>query len=338
MTRQLYLHVGMPKTGTTYVQSVLHAAAARLPAQGLTMLPRTRRGNIQLSAAIRDAAPADDVQRVARFARRLAAVETPRTLVSDELLGGATSTQIGRFLEACPDVEVHLVASVRSLSRLLPSTWQQRIQQRGETPSLPEFLDAVVSREGDLAERWWTDRGVVPVLERWSEHVPFERMHVVTVPGAGSDARSLVERYAALLGLDPETLDVEVARANVSLGWAQAEVLRLVRERVPRALVTKQDYLPVGKGWLGAQHLAPQHGAPPRMPSTLRGWCEDEAAATIAWLAERPIEVVGDPEDLSPKAGDFVDDFTLDAGAIAEAALAALASIALEKTLEKRQP
>ena len=336
MTRQLYLHIGMPKTGTTYVQSVLHAAAGRLAAQGLTMLPGTRRGNIQLSAAIRDAAPEDDQRRVARFAKRLAAVGTPRTLVSDELLGGATSAQIATFLEACPDVEVHVVVSVRSLSRLLPSTWQQRIQQRGETPSLPEFLDAVVSRHGDLAERWWTDRGVVPVLERWSEHVPLERMHVITMPGAGTDPRSLVERYAALLGLDPATLDVEVARANVSLGWAQAEVLRLVRERVPRALATKQDYLPVGKAWLGAQHLAPQHGAPPRMPSTLRGWCEDEAAATIAWLAERPIDVMGDPEDLRPADGDFVDDFTLDAAVIADAAIAALTSIALERTLEKR--
>lgn len=337
MTQQLYLHVGMPKTGTTYVQSVLHAAAARLPAQGLTMLPGTRRGNIQLSAAIREA-PADE-GRVARFARRLAKVETPRVLVSDELLGGATSEQIGRFLAACPGVEVHVVASVRSLSRLLPSTWQQRIQQRGETPSLPDFLDAVVSREGDLAERWWTDRGVVPVLERWSQHVPLERMHVVTMPrgrqGAGSDPRTLLERYADLLGLDAGTLDLEVARANVSLGWAQAEVLRQVRERIPRALVNKQDYLPVGKGWLGAQHLAPQHGAPPRMPATLRGWCEDEAAATIAWLAERPVEVVGDTDDLRPEAADFVDDFTLDADAVAEAALAALASIALEKTLER---
>lgn len=330
---RLYLHVGMPKTGTTYVQSVLHAAAARLPAQGLTMLPGTRRGNIQLSAAVREA-PVDE-DRVARFGRRLAKVETPRVLVSDELLGGATSEQIERFLAVCPGVEAHVVVSVRSLSRLLPSTWQQRIQQRGETPSLPEFLDAVVSREGDLAERWWTDRGVVPALERWAEHVPLERMHVVTMPGAGSDPRTLIERYADLLGLDPGTLDVEVARPNVSLGWAQAEVLRLVRERVPKALVTKQDYLPVGKGWLGAQHLAPQHGAPPRMPATLRGWCEEEAAATIAWLAERPIEVVGDPDDLRPEAGDFVDDFTLDADAIAEAAVAALTSIALEKTLER---
>ena len=336
MTERLYLHVGMPKTGTTYVQSVLHAAAARLPEQGLTMLPGTRRGNIQLSAAVREA-PADE-QRVVRFGRRLAQVETPRVLVSDELLGGASSAQIGRFLAVCGDVEVHVVVSVRSLSRLLPSTWQQRIQQRGETPSLPEFLDAVAGREGDLAERWWTDRHVVAVLERWSEHVPLERMHVVTMPGGGSDPRNLIERYADLLGLDPGTLDVEVARSNVSLGWAQAEVLRRVRAGVPRALVTKQDYLPVGKGWLAAQHLAPQHGAPPRMPATLRDWCEEEAAGTIAWLAVRPIEVVGDPDDLRPQDGDFVDDFSLDADAIAEAALAALTSIALERTLERRVP
>ena len=266
MGTRLYLHVGMPKTGTTYVQSVLHAGAEQLAEQGLTLLPATRRGSFRLSEAVRAGVP------VPRFGKRLAAAPTPRVLTSDEMLGGATSDQIARLLEACGDTEVHLVLSVRSLSRLLPSTWQQRVQQRGESPPLEEFLAAVVGREGELAERWWTDRGVVPVLERWADHVPRERMHVVTVPGAGADPRSLLERHASVLGIDTSVLDEDSARPNPSLGWAQAEVLRQVKARVPREQLTREGYLPVGKRWLGARHLAAQQGEPPRMPSSLRAW------------------------------------------------------------------
>ena len=339
MGTQLYLHIGMPKTGTTFVQSVLHAGAERLAGQGLTILPETRQGSFRLSVAVRggthNAGQPGVETAIARFAKRLAAAPTPRVLTSDELLGGASSAQIGAFLEACGDVEVHVVLSVRSLSRLLPSTWQQRVQQRGESPALGEFLAAVASREGELAERWWTERGVVPVLERWSEHVPMERMHVVTMPGAGSDPRSLLERHGHVLGVDTSRLDQGVAKPNLSLGWAQAEVLRQVKARVPRALHTKQGYLPVGKHWLAATHLAPQQGEPPRMPASMRAWCEEEAAATIAWLAAQPVEVVGHHDDLRPRDEDFVDDPRLDADALAEAAIAALTSIALERTREQ---
>lgn len=335
MPEQLFVHVGMPKTGTTYVQSIWHAGSELLAAQGLTLLPATRNGNFRLSVAVRDGVIGTDQRwgrrAVPRFGRRLAKVETPKVLTSDELYSGATSEQIGRLVEAAGDVEVHVVVSVRSLSRLLPSTWQQRIQQRGEVPSLEEFLAAITSREGDLAERWWHDRGIVPVLERWSEHVPMERMHVVTMPGAGADPRSLLERHGSVLGIDVSVLDEGAAKANPSLGWAQAEVLRQVKLRVPRHLLTREGYLPVGKWWLGARHLAPQAGVPPRMPSSLRGWCEDEAAATIAWLREQPVDVVGDLDDLRPVDRDFVDDPVLDQADLLEAAIAALTSIAAER-------
>lgn len=344
MPEQLFVHLGMPKTGTTYVQSIWHAGHDLLKQQGLTLLPGTRRGNIQLSIALRDGVQGADrkwaERALPRFRRRLAKVPTPRVLTSDELFSGATAEQVGRLVELAGDAgvpEVHVIVSVRSMSRLLPSTWQQRIQQRGEVPSLEDFLAAITRREGDLAERWWHDRGIVSVLERWSEHVPMERMHVVTMPGAGSDPRSLLERHGSVLGIDVSVLDEGAAKPNPSLGWAQAEVLRQVKLRVPRHLLTRDAYLPVGKGWLGAQHLAPQAGAPPRMPSSLRGWCEDEAAATIAWLRERPIEVVGDLEDLRPQDRDFVDDPVLDQADLLEAAVAALTSIAAERA-EQRLP
>lgn len=331
---QLYLHIGMPKTGTTYVQSVLHAGAAQLEEQGLTLLPASRQGNFRLSVAVRGGGSGTVVT---RFGKRLRKVRTPRVLASDEMLGGATSEQIADFLAVCGDAEVHVVLSVRSLSRLLPSTWQQRVQQRGESPSLEDFLAAVTSREGELAERWWRERGVVQALERWAEQVPLERMHVITMPGAGSDPRSLLERHGSVLGIDVSVLDEGVAKPNVSLGWAQAEVLRQVKDRVPTELHTRQAYLPVGKAWLGAAHLAPQRGAPPRMPSSLRTWCEDEAAATIAWLQAQPIEIAGDLDDLRPRDADFVDDPRLDPEAVAEAAIEALTSIALERTREQGQ-
>lgn len=114
-------------------------------------------------------------------------------------------------------------------------------------------------------------------------------------------------------------------------------MLRQVKLRVPGPLHTKDGYLPVGKAWLGAAHLAPQRGAPPRMPASLRAWCEEEAESTIAWLRGRGVDVAGDLDDLRPLDGDFVEDPRLDADTIAEAALAALTSIAVERIHDRRE-
>lgn len=335
---EIYLHVGMPKTGTTYLQSVFSDSHEELERQGLALEPLRRRETFWLSLAVREDLderhPPAAFGIVDRFATQVAATTASRVLVSEEQLGAATRPQLDRLVDACGDREVHLVLTVRSLARLLPSTWQQRVQQGSEAPDLDDFLDAIASRSGPLAERWWFERGVEAVVDRWSTRIPVERIHVVTVPRGPSDV--LLGRWCAVLGVDPARLSTGTARPNTSLGRVQAEVLRRVGEQVPPELMNRHDYVPIGKMWLGQRHLGAQSGAAPRMPERLRPWCEEEAERTIALLRERGVRVSGDLEDLRPDDGAFDAGTPPDPEELVDAAVRALASIALER-LDERQ-
>jgi hypothetical protein len=93
----------MPKTGTTYLQSVLHASADELARQGVVMLPPSRREAFWLSLAVRDAVnqrrdPPAARSALTRFADDLAACEVPTAVVSDELIGGAVDDQVASVL------------------------------------------------------------------------------------------------------------------------------------------------------------------------------------------------------------------------------------------------
>ncbi|GAW51159.1 MULTISPECIES: hypothetical protein [unclassified Nocardioides] len=337
----IYVHVGMPKTGTSYLQSVYHNSAEQLSLEGLALAPPTRREAFWLSLAIRDGLhperdPAAALHVLERFAEQVKDAEAERLLVSDELLGAASPVQIERLLEACRPREVHLVLTVRSLARLLPSTWQQRIQQGSEAPALDDFLDAVVDRQGRIGARWWDERGVQNVIERWSQYVPLDRVHVVTVP-SGPSSEELLQRYSTVLGVNPARLSTGAPRENASLGYAEAELLRLVRDRIPRGLLNRHEYVPVGKRWLAQRHLAPLGGPPPRMPLRLRTWCEAEAQSTIDYVRHHSLEVVGDLEDLRPLPEDFHDGSSVSSDELVEVAVRALASIALERLDDQRE-
>ena len=52
--RDLFVHVGLPKTGTTYLQETLFGSTEALARHGVDMVPRSRRDNYWLMLALRD--------------------------------------------------------------------------------------------------------------------------------------------------------------------------------------------------------------------------------------------------------------------------------------------
>ena len=332
---RVYLHIGMPKTGTSYLQSIYHASVDELARQGVALAPPSRRENVWLSQAVRGVLDTDRLPRRAgrvlqTFAEQVRSSDAEVLLASEEQLSGADPEQIASLVRSCEPREVHVVLTIRSLSSLLPSTWQQRIKQGSETPALEEFLDAVVHRSSGVGERWWDERGVQNVVERWSQHVPFARVHVITLPRRSS-SEELLRRFSAVLGVDTTRLSESSARQNASLGHAEAELLRLVRERLPAELRTGPEYASVAKQWLAHQHLAGLGGEPARMPPRLRGWCEEQSEATIEFLESSGSDVVGDLDDLRPLPGDFEDRPPVSADQLVDAAVGALASVVGER-------
>lgn len=204
--------------------------------------------------------------------------------------------------------------------------------KNGLTHDYSEFLDAVVHRR-PLSEDFWINQDLPDVVERWSSQVPPERVHVVTVPPAGSDPDLLLRRFCSVLDVAPETLSTRSGAANSSIGLVQAELLRRVNLALADGPIddsapARVSYPRVRRSLLTHQGLAPQHGVQARTPAGLRPWCEQTASAWVQQLSAGGYEIVGDLEDLLPRPDDYApDDQIVTDEALVDSAAKALASI-----------
>src|SRR5436190_24357059 len=132
--RRVYLHVGTPKSGTSYLQDKLALNRDELERQGLDYL-RARSGD-HFEAALdligeRWAGEEksargqwDALVQEARKARR-------NVLISHEILAAADAESVARAVQSFPHDEVHVVVTARDLGRQIPAEWQERVKHRG---------------------------------------------------------------------------------------------------------------------------------------------------------------------------------------------------------------
>ena len=334
-TPRTFVHIGLQKTGTSYLQSVFWQSTDALAHQGLAMLPGTKRQTFRVMLATRERArPGVDGPEVtgalSRLRRSLAAAlaegRADRFLLTEESLAPATAEQARRLVEHLAGTEVHLVLTVRDLARQVPSVWQQKVTARRRY-SYDQYLAAVVDRRR-RARDFWASQDLPAVLERWGSAVPAERIHVVTVPPAGSDPGLLLERFCAVLGVDPVALDTRVSRRNVSLGLVQTELLRRVNAELGGRLRRREAYRRAGKMYLGKRILSAQQGTPARLPRRLEEWCASVSASHVDAVREGRYDVVGTLEDLLPAPSSFADDpQRVSEAEVADAAARAIAAM-----------
>lgn len=328
--RRLYVHVGLQKTGTSYLQGVMRHNAARLATQGLDLVPASLRDAFELMLLVRNRYdeqrdPATVGDALERFGAELARASGERALLSQESLAAARPVQIRRLLEACGEREVHAVLTVRDLARQLPSSWQQGLKG-GSSQGFRQYLNQMQDsqREGS-GKHPWIHLDPPQVLARWSEVLPAEHVHVVTVPPSGSAPTLLLERFCAVLDVDPLDLELEERRANTSLGRVQAEVLRRVNQGLSPELRRRQVYGSVGKRFFSSQVLSRQDGHPIRVPEEYRAWCEQVADHQVATLAAAGYDLFGTLEDLRcPDTAFSGTERPPTDGEVAEASIAAL--------------
>lgn len=343
--RRLYVHVGLQKTGTSYLQAVMIGNAEVLAGQGLDLVPPTKAEAFQLMLQVRDrynpdrdpAAAADALE---RFTSRLAEAPGDKALLSQESLAAARPAQVRRLLDACGDREVHVVVTARDLGRGIPSSWQQELKAaRRET--YDEYLDRLRDQQADgRGHHPWIHLDPPAVLARWARHLPADQLHLVTVPPSGSSPTLLLERFCRVLDVDPASLVPGTEAANTSLGRVQAELLRRVNAGLPDELRRRQIYGDVGKRFFAAQVLVPQDGRRIRVPEEAREWCTEVTRSQLAAIREAGYDVVGDLGDLECRPEHFSSEEQEpgegEVAAVAVAALVRLLTLRSEAVLERR--
>lgn len=302
MSRTVYLHIGAPKTGTTYLQDRLSRNAATLGVHDVhvpTRSPLVSPGLFHFRAALDllgqdwggesgHAAGSWDAL-VKKVNRR-----TGTIVISHEILAPAQSHHVARAMNDLAGSEVHVVYTARDLARQLPAAWQESIKQ-GRKWSYSRFL-----RKSQRGRTWFSRAFDLPkVLGTWGAHVPPEHLHLVTVPPRGGP-ESLWDRFCRATGIDPGWAPAESTRANESLGVAETAVLRQLNKRLDRETRRESAYDGLIRQMLAEEELV--RGGSPRitLPPSDYDWVEDRSHQWLEWIEQARVDVVGDVTDLTP--------------------------------------
>jgi hypothetical protein len=347
MTRKVILHVGTPKTGTSYLQDVLFRNKRTLERQGI--LYAADRFDAHFLAALdlmrlpwggleREAVGAWD-----RLAEQVRGWHGETAVVSHEILAAASRSQVGRALSSLGhqlghdgrgrDVEVHLVLSVRDLVRQIPAEWQENVKHRSGM-SYARFLSRVAdpSRNSRIASWFWSVQEIPEILDRWGADLPPERVHLVTVPSPGGAPDLLWKRYSQAFGLEGIDLELGDERTNPSLGVPETALIRRINRSANRVL-EPSDYRPLVRELLAHQTLSRRVLSPRlALPPEHVPWVQERESAFVAEIERRGYDVVGDLHDLrgNPTLHPYVDPDRPRERDVAGAAVDAIKALLLE--------
>ena len=237
--RRAYLHIGAPKTGSTFLQGILWNNRDALLDHGVHVLGEDRGQHYRAGHDLRGLRfdPADPgvdwTGAWERMARRADESTALSVVVSDEHLASLRPDQVSRAVEALAPRHVHVVYATRDLVGLLPSEYQEFVKH-GATASYDDWATDVLSADRRGPGRWfWRVHDVDDVVARWSTRVPLDQIHVITMPGPDAPRDEIWRRFASVLGVDHLVATADSETSNTSLGPAQVEVLRRVNAALP---------------------------------------------------------------------------------------------------------
>jgi hypothetical protein len=303
MMPTVHLHIGEPKSGTTYLQAMLEENRDVLERAGmLTPGPRE-----QIRAAQDAIRRTSDGALWRELADKLLAWSGPAALVSMETLCRGNPGAVKRTVRAFGDADVRVHVTVRDVLRSLPAQWQQSTQHR-KTWTWQEYSRAVITgdKRHPATKNFWSQHDLETILDRWSGVVGAERVYVVTVPQPGADPLLLWQRFAEALALPPVQVTT-VRPSNESLGEVSAELMRRVNEAVEPLELTERQYNNTVRAVLAREVLAPRRASEPKVlpPPEAGPWAERESERIRAAVVASGVHVVGDLDDLRPQAADL---------------------------------
>jgi hypothetical protein len=337
-----FLHVGLPKSGTTYLQAVLAENKPRLADRAGLLFPG--RGWRDQVKAVRDvrgqqgrggsAADAGSWQRLVDEISDW----TGNAVISMEWLGGAPTEQVARVVKSLAPSRVEVVITVRDLARTIPAAWQEFLQN-SEVWSWTEFLGAVTSehpRATPAGNQFWAQQDLGKILAVWRDSVPPEQLHVVTVPPSGTPAGELWARFSTVLGIEPALFDAGGRGSNESLGRESTELMLRLNQVAKAHDVDWSTYEEMFKQSLAKRGLSRRkHRESPQraLPAELAGWAQARTAEQVRAIEASGASLVGDLGDLDPIIGSPDADPITDT-AILEAALDGLVALAKDREAE----
>jgi len=295
------LHIGPHKTGTTMIQDALHLARERLAAQGV-VYPGTGRQPLRAMLAVTDqptllGEPEPDMADWDLLVREINGAHDQRVVVSSEFLAQASDAAACRVVRDLGSSRVHVVVTLRPLTKILPSQWQQYLQNGYDFHYL-EWLEGILKDPPDTpTPAFWLRHRHDQLVARWAKAA--QNLTVVVVND--DDRMMLLRTFESMLGLPRGFLVPGANAANRSLTLAEAEVVRLLNAEFKRRKWPSRQYARFVR-YGAVQQMKMRHPEPgePRIATPV--WALKRATEIGSEMAENiaalGVPVIGDLSSL----------------------------------------
>lgn len=334
MAERVVLHIGAPKSGTTYLQSVVWANKEALAGAGILVPGEVPFDHDRVVGAVTAPRPRPRAVRTWRRIRDEVADWSGTALITNEWFAHATREQAQRFVGELEEVggRVDLVFTARELSGIVPAAWQEQLKL-GRGIALESYLDRLEAN----VDKWsWQTLDPGEVLPRWSPPIPADRVHVVTVPPRAAGPNLLWERFAQVAGIPDGLCDLTRTTANESLGVESARLLELMGGRLRAAVDADGEGVPWTQQYAWLRRYLSHHLLVPRGGDKIALAEEDldrlatRSAASAERIRAEGYTVVGDLAEYT-RSGQSPD--AVRPGAVSDADLLAVSMDLVERLL-----
>jgi hypothetical protein len=318
---KIILHIGLQKSGTTFLQHMLQDNSEALAAAGVSYpVPRDwDRGKRTVAnhewssyGLLGAEYPWVSERRAAlegaSWRALLSQVNAwPGTvLLSAEALSVIRAPAVRRLLDSLGVDDAEVVITARSLGRSLPSLWQQHVRN-GQSMSFGGYLESLARHrdkgsdhiENDRDAHIWRAFVLSGLVRRWSD-AGVARVRVVTTPGRPADL--LWHRFAQAIDLPdlariPALAD-EDRTAHAGLTAPETLVLAALNAAIRGGSWKRRDADRIRQiateGFQGRAERGGKIVVPPGWSARVAEWSRED----LADLASAGAEIVGDTADL----------------------------------------
>ena len=334
---RVFLHVGVPKSGTSFLQATLRSNADRLREGGVWYPTQQHRGLFHAALELTGNHPGWGVpqHRVDGSWAALCTKAKRRggtSVFSNELFSNVEADGVPDALAHLDGAEVHVIVTARDLARQLPAEWQEGVKH-GRGLRFDEFLSRVLDpgRTHSHASKFWRHQDLAAILDRWGRHLPPERVHVVTCPPPGAPRDLLWKRFCSVIGIDGSAAVFPEVGANTSLGVTAVDVLARVNRRLRKGQAPPHLRRTV-KQVLVNEALRSDGSQRVTTPAAIVPQLEEITAHWVRRIEAAGYDVEGDLDDLTPRLvdGGVAADHRVSARASRDLAIDAVAMLTKE--------
>jgi hypothetical protein len=297
MAKRVVFHVGLPKAGTTFVQTIMWHNRHRLQREQDFLYPgNDRMDHFHASHALRnpESASAGAWERMVGWARDWDGT----VMISHEFFSMSSPEQAQQAVAELAPAEVSVVVTARDYVRQFPAMWQEFLKIRTDD-KLDAYIEKVLARS--ISGAWtWDSQDLPAVLDRWASAVSDDRVHLITLPPPGAPRNLLWDRWVEVVGVDDSRMDINVSFGNESLGAPQAALLRTISPYLTDELRNPSIRHRWVRQYFGHEVLVPQKGPRFGLRPHHAAQLRELSLAAVEEIGGRGYHVVGSLAELVP--------------------------------------